>query len=75
MRNHSGNKFIDYLATKLTQLLETARVIVGELIVIKAQESQESYVKVADGMNVFNGGHSKFIRRTDGVPRIAAATS
>ena len=48
-RNHRvrlRDQFMDHLTAKLTELFETARVIVREAIVVKAEEAQERHVHI-----------------------------
>gem|GEM_PF-5454025 len=67
---HSANQRLDHCATKLTELLEAAGVIVGPLVVIESEQSQQRDVQATDVMHFFHSGHAEFIRRADRVPRV-----
>ena len=70
----SRNQALDELAAELTELLEAAGVVVGQLVVIQSQKAQEGDVEIADVGFAFDGGHAEFVGGADGVTGVAAAT-
>ncbi len=74
-KESSRDQVLDHRAAELAELLEAAGVVVGEFVVVEADEAQEGDVEVADVGFAFDGGHAEFIGGTDGVTGVAAATS
>ena len=48
-------------------------MVIGELVVVEAEEAQEGDVEVADVGLIFDCGHAEFVGGTDGVTGVAAA--
>ena len=58
----------------MAELLESTGVVVGEFVVVEAEEAQEGDVEVADVGFAFDGGHAELVGGADGVARVATAT-
>jgi len=67
------NQFLNTLPAELAELFEAAGVVVGEFVVVEAEEFEEGDVQIADVVYVFDGCRADFICRSDGVACFTAA--
>ena len=64
----------DDLAAELAELFEAAGVVVGESVVVQAEQFKDRAMHVADVMHFVHGQHAHLVGRTDGVTGFNAAT-
>lgn len=69
----SRDQVLDHRAAELTELLESPGMVKSELVVIKAEESQQRAVEVTDVGLAFDSLHSEFVGRADGMAGVATA--
>lgn len=68
-----GEERADDLAAELGELFEASGVEEGEAIIVKAEQAENGDVKIADGMNLGDGGGADFICGANGVAGVDAA--
>ena len=69
-----SDQFVDHLAPKLRKLFVAARMVVGQLVVIKSEQMQKGHVNIANVMHALDRFGTDFICRANRVPGFGSST-
>src|SRR6056297_1607184 len=70
----SGDQLFDDFAAELAELFEAASVVIGQLVVVESEQSQQRDVEVANVMDVLHCLATDLVRRADGVAGVTATS-